>query len=169
LSIESKVQEGGLNEKRLLNQLLFGEGPTPPTEEAEENVEVPVLGPARSLVYGTGSMVTNEKFVSMLQQDIVLRPGHSPFFFFFSMPKASWFLWAEKPLCLLPQLESLAGTSALSMTTYDVSLGNRLSTCCTGFLRLPALPVLAEVRGGGGAALVGCCRIAEGGGGGAAR
>lgn len=71
LSMESKVQEGGLNEKRLLNQLLFGEGPTPPTEEAEENVEVPVLGPARSLLYGTGSMVTDEKLVSMLQQDIV--------------------------------------------------------------------------------------------------
>jgi hypothetical protein len=93
---ETRVQGAGLNEKRLLNHDRFGEGPEVLGEEA----------PDRSGENGTGSMMTTN--ISASGPRVWKERGKGtldpPFFFFLSMPKASWPLWAEKPDCLLPQL-----------------------------------------------------------------
>jgi len=49
-SCASKVQDAGLKEKRLLNQLLLG--------VVEPDEDEAVLGPDSSAEYGTGSIVT---------------------------------------------------------------------------------------------------------------
>ena len=55
LSCERRIHEGGLNEKRLLNQLRLGEEAL---EELEEKADWALLGPESSPEYGTGSMET---------------------------------------------------------------------------------------------------------------
>ncbi len=59
LSCDSRVQEAGLNEKRLLNQLRLGEVELDP-DEAE-------LGPDKPGEYGTGSIVTRRSSAKVIE------------------------------------------------------------------------------------------------------